>query len=161
MRFLYLALSLIVLLFDRWTKSLVVGHMALGESIPIIRNFLHFTYTQNPGIAFSLLDHNPSSIQKGILISLSLVAIGVVATLAWKSPAQKVWMQAAFALILGGATGNLWDRVAQGQVTDFIDVFVRDHHWPIFNMADSALTVGLIALAVRMIFFESEETDRK
>lgn len=161
MRFLYLALSLIVLGFDRWTKSLVVEHMALGESMPVIRNFLHFTYTQNPGIAFSLLDHHPSRLQSGILIALSLLAIAVVTTLACKASPQKIGMQTAFALILGGAAGNLWDRVAPGQVIDFIDVFVRDHHWPIFNIADSALTVGLITLAVRMMFFEHEETERK
>lgn len=157
MRLLYFALSLAVLVLDRWTKAVVSERLSLGESVPVIRNFLHLTHTQNPGIAFSLFDHGSSRTQNAVLIGLSLIAIAVVAVLAWRTPRQKIGTQISFALILGGAGGNLWDRVAQGKVTDFIDVFVRDHHWPIFNIADSALSLGMIGLAIAMLFFDDPE----
>jgi signal peptidase II len=159
MRFLYLSVSLLVFLFDRWSKVRVVEQISLGESIPIIRNFIHLTHSQNPGIAFGLFGLNPSPLQNWILIGLSLAAIGVVATLAWRYPAEKAGLQIAFALILGGAAGNLWDRIFDGQVTDFIDVFIRDHHWPVFNIADSAITLGVIGLAIALFLFEKPDTE--
>ncbi|MBZ5551612.1 MAG: signal peptidase II [Acidobacteriia bacterium] len=161
MRFLYLLVSLLVFVLDRWSKVRVVEQVSLGESIPIIRNFIHLTHSQNPGIAFGLFGLNPSPLQNWILIGLSLVAIGVVATLAWRYPAEKAGLQIAFALILGGAAGNLWDRIFDGQVTDFIDVFVHDHHWPVFNVADSAITVGVVGLAIALFFFDKHEGGEK
>jgi signal peptidase II len=161
MRLLYLLVSLLVFLFDRWSKARVVEQISLGESIPIVRNFIHLTHSQNPGIAFGLFGLNPSPLQSWILIGLSVVAIGVVATLAWRYPAEKAGLQIAFALILGGAAGNLWDRIFDGQVTDFIDVFIRDHHWPVFNVADSAITMGIIGLAIALFFFEKHDTEGK
>jgi signal peptidase II len=161
MRFLYLLVSLLVFLFDRWSKARVVEQISLGESIPIIRNFIHLTHSQNPGIAFGLFGLNPSPLQNWILVGLSLVAIGVVAILAWRYPVEKGGLQIAFALILGGAAGNLWDRIFDGQVTDFIDVFIGDHHWPVFNVADSAITLGVIGLAIALFFFEKQDTEQK
>lgn len=154
MRYLYVLLSALVILFDRWTKLLVVEHLSLGQSVPIVRNFVDLTPSQNPGIAFGLFGLSPSPFQNSVLIALSLAAIGAVLLLARRYPPERMGFQIAFALIIGGAAGNLWDRVAYGQVTDFIDVYVRDHHWPIFNVADSAITVGVIALAVGLIFFD-------
>ncbi|MBZ5537458.1 MAG: signal peptidase II [Acidobacteriia bacterium] len=161
MRFLYLLVSLLVFLLDRWSKMRVVEQISLGESIPIVRNFIHLTHSQNPGIAFGMFGLNPSPLQSWILIGLSLVAIGVVATLAWRYPAEKAGLQIAFALILGGAAGNLWDRIFDGKVTDFIDVFIRDHHWPVFNVADSAITVGVVGLAIALFFFDKRESGEK
>ncbi|MFI5173236.1 MAG: signal peptidase II [Terriglobia bacterium] len=161
MRFLYLFVSLLVFLFDRWSKVRVVEHISLGESIPIIRNFIHLTHSQNPGIAFGLFGLNPSPLQSWILIGLSLVAIGVVATLARRYPAEKAGLQISFALILGGAAGNLWDRIFSGQVTDFIDVFFHDHHWPVFNVADSAISVGVVGLAIALFLFDKHESEEK
>jgi signal peptidase II len=154
MRYFYLFLSLLVFSFDRWTKALVIERISPGESTPVIRNFLHFAYNQNPGIAFGLFGLHPGPYQNWILIGLSLLAIGVVATLAWKYPVKRAGLQLAFALIVGGAGGNLWDRVLYGQVTDFIDVFFRDSHWPVFNIADSAISVGVSILAIELIFFD-------
>lgn len=159
MRFLYLSISLMVFLLDRWTKTLVIEKISIGESVPVIRNFIHLTHSQNPGIAFGLFGLNPSPFQNWILIGLSLVAIGVVATLAWRYPAKTAGLQTAFALILGGAAGNLWDRIFAGHVTDFIDVFIHDHHWPVFNIADSAITLGVMGLAVGL--FLSDRPDAR
>jgi signal peptidase II len=161
MRLLYLVVSLLVFLFDRWSKARVIEQISLGESIPVIRNFIHLTHSQNPGIAFGLFGLNPTPIQNWILIGLSLAAIAVIATLAWRYPVEKAGLQTAFAMILGGAAGNLWDRIFKGQVTDFIDVFVRDHHWPVFNVADSAITVGVVGLAIALFFFDRYETEEK
>lgn len=154
MRYLYLLLSLLVILFDRWTKMLVVERISIGESIPMVHNFIQLTHSQNPGIAFGLFGMDPAPFQNFVLIVLSVVAIVAVLLLARRYSPDRMGFQVAFALIIGGAAGNLWDRVAYGQVTDFIDVFINDHHWPIFNVADSAITIGVIALAVGLIFFD-------
>ncbi len=161
MRYFYLCLSILVILLDRWTKTLVVAQIALGESVPVFRHFLNLTNSQNPGIAFGLFGLNPTPMQNWILVSLSILAIIVVGVLAWRYPANKVGYQVSFALIIGGAAGNLWDRIIYGQVTDFIDVFVRDHHWPVFNVADSAISVGVIGLAIGLIFFDKHDTEEK
>jgi signal peptidase II len=154
MRFLYLLVSLFVVLFDQWTKALVVSRVSLGESIPVVRNFLHLTHTQNPGIAFGLFGLQRGPYQNLVLIGLSVTALVVVAFLARRYPSNRMGMQTAFALIIGGAAGNLWDRIVFGQVTDFVDVFYHDYHWPVFNVADSAISVGVTLLAIGLIFFD-------
>jgi signal peptidase II len=154
MRILYVGVSLAVFLLDWWTKTLVMSEMSLGETVPVIRHFIHLTYSQNPGIAFGLFGLNPAPYQNWILIGVSALAIVVIAFLARQYPAQHVWIQSGFALIIGGAAGNLRDRIVHGQVIDFIDVFFHEHHWPLFNVADSAISVGVFGLAVFLIFFE-------
>lgn len=161
MRYFYFFISLLVFLLDRWTKVWVIAQISLGESIPVIRNFLHLTHSQNAGIAFGLFGLNPARFQNWILIGLSVIAIVVVVTLARRYPAQKAGFQIAFALILGGAAGNLWDRILYGKVTDFVDVFVRDYHWPVFNVADSAISVGVFLLAIGLLFFDHHEAVEK
>lgn len=161
MRFLYLSLSMLVVLLDRWTKFLVSEHLSLGESVPVLRNFMNLTHTQNPGIAFGIFNLHPVRYQHWMLIAVSAAAIGVVAALSWRYPAKRAGMQTAFALILGGAIGNLWDRIAQGKVTDFVDVFIGEHHWPVFNVADSAISIGVFVLAVLLLFFEESESPAK
>jgi signal peptidase II len=133
---------------------LVVRQISLGESIPVVRNFLHLTHSQNPGIAFGLFGLQRRPYQNLVLIGLSVTAIVVVALLARRYPANRMGMQTAFALIIGGAAGNLWDRIVFGQVTDFVDVFYHDYHWPVFNVADSAISVGVLILGIGLIFFD-------
>ncbi|MDD5544801.1 MAG: signal peptidase II [Acidobacteriia bacterium] len=157
MRSLYLLISVAVVVFDQWTKALVVRDMSLGESVPVIRNFVHLTFSRNPGIAFGFFGLNPGPYQNWILSALSLLAIVVVVLLMRRYPVHRFGMQTAMALIIGGAAGNLWDRLRLGEVTDFIDVFYRDHHWPVFNVADSAITIGVILMAIGLIFFDSAE----
>ncbi len=161
MRYLYLSLSVLVIFFDRWTKVIVTEHLSIGESVPVVRHFLDFTHSQNAGIAFGLFGWNPAPFQNWVLIALTAIAIGVVLLLAWRTPIDRVGYQVSFALIVGGAVGNLWDRIVYGQVTDFIDVYFRDHHWPIFNVADSAITVGVMLLAVGLIFFGETEAEER
>lgn len=157
MRSLYLLVSVAVVIFDQWTKALIVRDISLGESVPVIRNFVHLTHSQNPGIAFGFFGLHPGPYQNWILSGLSLVAIGVVAILMRRYPAGRIGMQTAMALIIGGAAGNLWDRIHLGQVTDFIDVFYRDYHWPVFNVADSAISIGVVLIAIGLIFFDGPE----
>jgi signal peptidase II len=113
--------------------------MTLGESIPVIGNLIKLTYVENPGIAFGI------RVGDGTLFTvLSIIAcIGVVVYLVthWD---ESMGMKAGLALILGGACGNLIDRVVYGQVVDFIDIGIRTFRWPVFNVADSAVVIGMV-----------------
>lgn len=143
----WLWLSLLVLVLDLATKEVVLDRFALGESIRIIPNLLDFTRVHNPGAAFSFLS-DASGWQRWFF---SALAVGISAMLAWwlhKAP-RSDWKQCVpFALVIGGAIGNLIDRLRHGYVVDFIDAYIGQHHWPAFNIADSAIVVGVIFMVV-------------
>jgi signal peptidase II len=137
-----------VLLADQVTKKLIVSLMALGHSVDILGPSVRLTRTENTGAAFGLL-RGRSAI---FVVISSLAAVAIVA---FRRQIAKLARseQFAFALILGGALGNLVDRVRRGAVIDFIDVGIRDLRWPAFNAADSAIVIGVTLLAVRFLFF--------
>jgi len=128
--------ALITLLSDQATKSLIRAWLPLGSSVPILPKFLHFTHTQNSGAAFGLF---PNAVTLLVVIALIVSAIFL-----WLGHRGFDRRQTAIAMgmMLGGAVGNLIDRIRFGAVTDFIDI----HIWPIFNIADAALTVGAFLL---------------
>jgi signal peptidase II len=133
---LILSISLLIILLDQLTKYLVLKYMPLHQSIPLIKNILHLTYIQNTGAGFGIL--------KGfnlILIFISLIIIGVILFYFEKIIKEKQ-IHIPIALILGGAFGNLIDRVFLGHVIDFIDFRI----WPAFNIADSCITIGALWL---------------
>jgi len=134
-----------VLVIDQATKFYVSSHMELFESIPIVPNWLDITYTRNAGAAFSMFATLPGWLRSGFLISLSLTAIAVLVFLIAR--AERIGpTTVAFALILAGAAGNLIDRSLHGQVIDFIRVHYYDWNYPIFNVADSAISIGVVIL---------------
>ena len=138
-----------VLLLDQVVKKLVVSLMALGDSVDVLGPAVRLTRTENTGAAFGLLRG-----RSAIFIAISAVA--AVAIVAFRREIAKLRRseQLAFALVLGGALGNLADRVRRGgAVVDFIDIGIRDLRWPAFNVADSAIVVGVTLLAVRFLFF--------
>jgi len=146
-----------VLLLDQASKLFVRSHMMLYESIAIIHNWFDITYTLNPGAAFSLFVNTPGWFKSVVLILLSSIAVVVLVVLLLRSP--KVGMNSiALALILAGAIGNLIDRLSRGLVVDFIHVHYYTHSYPIFNLADSAITVGVTLIIVHSIFFADETT---
>lgn len=149
-RYLFLAaVALPVIILDQATKLLVVRKLAYHESVAVIDNFFEIIHARNPGAAFSFL--RDSSIRLPFLITVSVVAsIAVIAVYRKLKPEQKL---AAFslALILGGALGNLIDRIRLGEVIDFLNVHWYQHYWPAFNVADSALCVGVGLLVIDMI----------
>ncbi len=149
---LYLAISIGVFLLDRWTKWLVAQRISLFESVAIIPGFFKITHLRNKGAAFSLFADAPEAWRLATLVIFSLIALVIVLVLLVKSSDRLSLQGGALALILGGAVGNLWDRVLHGWVTDFILVYYRQWEWPAFNVADSAICVGAVLLIGEMIF---------
>jgi len=147
----YLILVAATLALDRWTKALIQKRFDLSESISVIDGFFSITYVRNTGVAFGILD--PLSLPaKSVLLSLFTVfAAVVVITYSVRSPLRNRLLQVALALVLGGALGNLYDRLAYGYVVDFLEFYVRTYHWPSFNVADSAISIGVILLALEIL----------
>lgn len=151
-RAIHLLLALFVILLDRWTKHLVAARVSLYEHIQIIPGFFRITHTENTGAAFSLFADSPSHWKTLLLIGFSLVAMLVVGVLLWKQEQRVTLTGVALSLILGGAIGNLWDRVASGRVVDFLLFYINQHQWPVFNLADSAIVVGASLLVIEIIY---------
>jgi signal peptidase II len=153
--FLLGAITIPVILLDQATKLFVQAHMALYESIAIIPNYLDITYTLNPGAAFSMLADAPPWVREAFLLTMACAAIVVLAVLIVRSERVSI-TSIAFALIMGGAMGNLIDRAIRGRVIDFMRAHYYDLNYPIFNVADSAITIG-VAMIVLTAFFGSDD----
>jgi signal peptidase II len=145
------ALALVLVALDQWTKSLVLERLRLHESVEVIPGLLDLTHVRNRGGAFGFLSDANLPMQP-----LWFGLIGVVATIAiaWyslRTPAAERVVQLALSLVLSGAVGNLIDRARFGYVIDFVDVYWGQYHWPAFNVADSAITVGVVLLVFDML----------
>src|ERR1700676_128854 len=154
-RYVHFLLALIVVLLDRWTKRLVAARIGMYTHIQIIPGFFRLTHTENTGAAFSLFADSPSHWKTGLLIGFSVIAMVIVSVLLWKQRRALTITGIALSLILGGAVGNLWDRVASGRVVDFLLLYVKQYQWPVFNLADSAIVVGAALLVIEMLFYKS------
>lgn len=137
------ALALLLVLLDQLSKYWVSASFAYGE-VRAVTGFFNLVLTHNQGAAFSFLA-TAGGWQRGLFIVIALVAIVVIAVLLARHAAEKLFCF-ALALILGGAIGNVIDRIALGYVVDFLDFYVAGWHWPAFNLADSAITVGAVLL---------------
>jgi signal peptidase II len=144
-RFLLVALA--VLALDQWSKWLVEAHLPHLSTTEIIPGLLNFTHVRNTGVAFGLFASHGQAGQTLVLSLVGLAALAVVLVYFWRTPATDRLLLGALSLVLGGAVGNLADRIAGGAVTDFIDVYVGTYHWHTFNVADSAISVGLVLMA--------------
>jgi signal peptidase II len=142
----WLWLSLLVLVLDQASKLWVVANFDLYESIGILP-FINFTYVHNEGAAFSFLS-SAGGWQRWLFVVIALVATVVLVIWLRKLEPSDKWMAITISLVLGGAIGNLYDRVSYGYVIDFIDVYYQVHHWPVFNIADSAVFVGVVMMLV-------------
>ena len=139
----WFALAAALVLADQVTKTLVLGRFAPGERLEIT-GFFNMVLVYNKGAAFSFLS-DAQGWQTPLLIAFAVVAIGIVGTLLVRSPGRSLFCT-GLALILGGALGNLIDRLRFGQVVDFLDFHALGWHWPAFNVADSAITLGAVLL---------------
>jgi signal peptidase II len=144
----YLLVSLAVIVLDQWTKWLVEVHLPHHSSQPVIPGFFNLTHVRNTGVAFGLFASDGGGSGNWLLTLLGLGALVAVGLYFWYTPSRDRVLLAALALVVGGAIGNLIDRVSSGAVTDFLDVFVGLHHWPSFNVADSAISVGIVLMAI-------------
>jgi signal peptidase II len=146
-------LALAVFFFDQVTKHLVATRVTLNTGwIDVIPNFFAITHVQNRGAAFSLFSDGTSSWKLGMLICFSVVAMVGISWYLWKGRHAYATTGFALALILGGAVGNLWDRLLHGRVTDFLHVYLGEYSWPDFNVADSAIVIGALLLIAEVIF---------
>jgi signal peptidase II len=148
-----LLIALAVIATDRATKLGIQGSLNFFDSIPVIPGWLRIVHTENPGAAFGVLADGNPWVRSGILIGVSgLVLVFVVSALfGRKSSFTGIAARFALALILGGAMGNLYDRVVHGTVTDFIEVYHGSWTFPAFNVADSAITVGAVLLLIDLL----------
>jgi len=151
-RTLHFLISILVVILDRWSKRLVATRIAMYRHIQIIPGFFQITHTENTGAAFSLFADSPSHWKTAMLIGFSIVAMIVVSALLWKQSRRLTMTGIALSLILGGAVGNLWDRVASGRVVDFLLFYIKRYQWPVFNLADSAIVVGACLLVIEILF---------
>lgn len=135
-----------IVLLDQATKWWVAHSMTLYESIPVIDSFVHLTYVQNRGGAFSILADQPDAIRLPFFIGVAIVALAALVYFLHTIDARQRLLVVALAGILGGALGNFIDRATRGAVIDFVDVHWRGHHWPAFNVADSFITTGTIVV---------------
>jgi signal peptidase II len=152
MRRLYFLTALAVLALDRATKWLIEGHIELHDTLQVIPGFFRLTHVQNRGAAFGIFAESPSEWKVAVLVLFSLVALVVVSALLWRNSHSLTMTGAALSLILGGAVGNLWDRLLSGHVVDFLDFYLSSYHWPAFNVADSAIVVGAVLLVAEILF---------
>lgn len=153
--FIWLALTLIIIVLDQWSKWLVTGHLERGDVIELIPGFFNLVLTYNPGAAFSFLS-DAGGWQRWFFTVVTLVISTALLFILKKSAASN-WQECLpVSAILGGAAGNLLDRLRLGEVVDFLDFYYLGWHWPAFNVADSAISVGAISWIV-LSFFSGEK----
>ena len=157
-RLCWLWLTLGVVFLDRASKAWIESRAEDYFPHPIITNTVNLVYARNPGMAFSFLAGYSTSVVRVVLIAGALIIIGLVAWLLVTSRRAGVLQAAGLALLLGGATGNVTDRILHGPVTDFLEVWLRFipwrifHPWPAFNVADSAITIGAVFVVLEVLF---------
>jgi signal peptidase II len=147
----YLWIAGVIVALDQVTKALVDDFMTLHESRTIGEGLVRLTYVQNRGAAFGILSEAGLPYQSLMFSVVSLLALLAIALYAWRMPVQSRLPQTALAMVMGGAVGNLLDRARLGYVIDYVDMYWGPHHWPAFNVADSAITVGVALLVIDIL----------
>ena len=158
-RNLDIAIAVVIIGIDQWTKWLVVKGMGLYDSISLIPGFLNITHVRNTGAAFGMFASSKPGLMALMLLAFTAIAIGVVVWLWIQNRAKGGIFGYALAFIFAGATGNLIDRIRLGEVIDFVDVYWGRSHWPAFNVADSAITVGVGILLIHLLFQKEEKEE--
>jgi signal peptidase II len=152
-----LTVCLGILLLDQWTKAAVQGQFPLYRSVPVIQGFFNLTHVRNRGGAFGVFGGERGDLGTFLFLGVSVIAIVVILVLFLKSK-EKAWLfQFALSLILSGAIGNLIDRLRFGEVIDFLDFHIGTYHWPAFNIADSAISLGVALMAFEMLFRDNRK----
>jgi signal peptidase II len=147
----------IILVLDRLTKIIVDRTMSLHQSIPIIDGFFSLTYVRNTGAAFGILSGSHEAFRLPFLILVSVLALGFVVVMLKRLRDEERGLITALSFIIGGAIGNLVDRVLYGEVIDFLDFYWSHYHWPAFNLADSCITVGVLITLYYLIRVKGED----
>ena len=151
-----LGVIVVIVTLDQWSKWAIKTSFQLYESKPVIQDVFHFTYVTNDGMAFGL--SFPGG--KHVLLVMTILLTGFIVGFLWKEKDGHPLVKYGLALILSGAIGNLIDRLFYGKVVDFLDVMVGNFHWYIFNVADSAVTVGMVLFIIHSFLIEESSEDK-
>ena len=145
-------ISGLVVVLDQITKLLVLERLPLYHAIVVIPGFFNLTHIRNPGGAFGFMATGSQGLRNLLFVGVSIVAVGLIAFFYRQTPKTHPYLASALAMIFGGAVGNLIDRLRFGEVVDFLDVYLGAYHWPAFNIADSAITVGIGIFLLHVVF---------
>jgi signal peptidase II len=157
-RLRWLLLTFFVVVADRLTKALIESRTTEGWHRELVHNFIYLVHSKNPGIAFSMFANSSSPYLKAALIGISLLFIAVLAWLLVTSASATWRTLAGLSLLIGGAAGNLTDRIVHGAVTDFFEVWFGTYRYPAFNVADSAITIGAILVLIDVLFSSQKKS---
>jgi signal peptidase II len=160
MRRFHFLIAFLVVVLDRLSKLAVERTLSLHDSISLIPGFFRLTHVENRGAAFGLFADSPSEWKIAGLVLFSVIALVIVATLLWKNSHSMTITGVGLSLILGGAIGNLWDRLVSGHVVDFLLFYIGQYQWPAFNVADSAIVVGAGLLVFEILFTKSPAQEK-
>ena len=150
-RLLFAIISIGVLVFDQVTKEWITSRMSLYSSVPVVPGLINLTLVTNTGALFGLFKDIDDPYRTIMFLAVPVIAISLILYFQYRTSTADIMTQSGLALILGGAVGNLVDRLRFGHVVDFVDVFVGEHHWPAFNVADSAICVGVSLLFIDLL----------
>ena len=146
-----------ILSLDQASKLIVDRVMPLHSSIPVVQDLFNLTYIRNTGAAFGIFAGSAAIFRLPFLILFSLLAVGFILLMLKRLHEREKWLITALSFILGGAIGNLIDRLLYGEVIDFLDFYWSRFHWPAFNFADSFITVGVILTLYRLVRAKGED----
>lgn len=147
-----LLISGIVVIVDQLTKIIISRTLTLYNSIDVIPGLFNITHILNPGGAFGFLANENSVLRAVVFLFVSSIAICFIFYFYMTTPSSYRFLSAGFALIFGGAIGNMIDRIRLGKVIDFLDFYINDMHWPAFNIADSAISIGMAIFIFHILF---------
>ena len=156
----HFVIALLVIILDRAAKWIVARDISLHETIQVIPGFFRLTHVENRGAAFGLFADSPSEWKITVLVLFSVVALAIVSVLLWRNSQSMQSTGIGLALILGGAVGNLWDRLLNGRVVDFLLFYIGQYQWPAFNVADSAIVIGAGLLVIEILFAKSRASEK-
>ena len=149
--------ALLIVCLDQASKLAVQGSLRVYESVPIINGFFNMVHVRNRGMAFGFMNRPDMNFGFWVLVSATVLAIGLLLVWFYRMEDENNWMTLGLSLILGGALGNLIDRVRLHEVIDFLDVYVGSYHWPAFNVADASITVGAFMVGLNLFLKPPEK----
>ncbi|PKK91472.1 MAG: signal peptidase II [Candidatus Wallbacteria bacterium HGW-Wallbacteria-1] len=152
----YFFLATLLVGADQYTKYLAVKRIAYGSTIEIVPNFFNLTYVKNYGAAFGLFQN-----QLAIFVVVAVVAISVIVVYSFMISEKEYLLQFGLSMLLGGAIGNFIDRLKLGYVIDFLNLHYYRHHWPVFNVADIAIDLGVAFILIKFLFLSGDEADEE
>ena len=155
--FFLISIAALVAILDQAIKLLVLAKIPAYGSIVVIPGFFDLTHIYNTGGAFGFLAGKGSLFRHLFFLTASAIAMGMIVYLYLKTPREFLFLRSGLAMILGGAVGNVIDRIRLGKVVDYLDLYVKDLHWPAFNIADGAISVGILIFIYHLLFKKMPE----